>query len=257
MFILNAKPYMKAWNKRIINENLANKHIPLTKKQAYDIQYFYEKSSKSDLLGWKIAATSVEGQKHIGVDGPIAGRLIRERFYNSGSSVSIKSNQMKVVEAEFAFKLLRDIYPRSLEYSIKDVTENLESVYPAIEIPDSRFLDFHKIGANLLIADNACAGDYVLGSNFKNSFREIDFINFKVNCYKNNKFAEEGVGSNVLGSPLLALKWFINEMKELKINLKKGQIILTGTSIKPLLVEVGDQIKMDFGKIGSVSCNLT
>jgi len=248
--------YLEAWNKRLIHRNIENLLIPENKIQAYKIQSVYEKNSKSRLVGWKIAATSIEGQKHIGVDGPIAGRLIKERFHESGSSVSLKNNQMKKVEAEFAFKLLNDIFPKPEEYSLDEVVENIESVGPAIEIPDSRFEDFHKIGSDLLIADNACAGDYVFNKGFIYDFKNIDFKNFKVSCYKNNKLAATGIGSNVLGSPLIALTWLINELSSLNINVNKGQIVITGTSIKPLTVISGDKIMVDFHELGRVECSL-
>ena len=253
---IDSSEYLKAWNERLIHTNMDHLLIPENKIQAYKIQSDYEKTSKSSLVGWKIAATSIEGQKHIGVEEPIAGRLIKERFNESGSSVSLKNNQMKKVEAEFAFKLLKDVFPQSEEYTLDEVLENIESVGPAIEIPDSRFKNFHRVGCDLLIADNACAGDYVFNKDFIYDFKNIDFKNFKVSCYKNNELAATGIGSNVLGSPLIALTWLINELSSLNIPVNKGQVIITGTSIKPLTVIPGDNIMMDFNKLGSVECNL-
>ncbi len=228
--------------------------IPHNKVQAYNIQSIYEVHSTSKLFGWKIAATSEEGQKHIGVNGPIAGRLLEERLNSSGASISLEKNKMKKVEAEFAFKLSRDIKPKSEKYLMKDVLDYVEGVCPAIEIPDSRFLNFDKIGDNLLIADNACAGDFILGDNFLSNIQDIDFKNFKVSCYKNNELASRGLGSNVLGDPLIAINWIINELSSLGIVCKKGQVIITGTCIKPLTVKVGDYILMDFYDLGSVEC---
>ena len=43
------------------------------------IQACLERRSAFPLFGWKIAATSLDGQRHIGVDGPLAGRLLAER----------------------------------------------------------------------------------------------------------------------------------------------------------------------------------
>ena len=86
MFKIDTSEYLKAWNERLLHTNMDNLLIPENKIQAYEIQSDYEKTSKSRLVGWKIAATSIEGQKHIGVEGPIAGRLLKERFNESGSS---------------------------------------------------------------------------------------------------------------------------------------------------------------------------
>ena len=131
----------------------------------------------------------------------------------------------------------------------------MECVYTDIEIPDSRILNFNKAGENLLIADNPCAGEYVIGENPINEFEHIDFKNFKVDCYKNYQFEDSGYGSNVLGSPINALKWLVNELGLYKVKLLKGQIVLTGTCVKPFTVAPGDTVLMDFGELGKVSCS--
>ena len=56
----------------------------------------------------------------------------KKRYNKSGSSISLKQNIMKKVEAEFAFKLLNDIQPRPNEYSKDEVIESLDSVVLAI-----------------------------------------------------------------------------------------------------------------------------
>jgi 2-keto-4-pentenoate hydratase len=43
---------------------------PKSRKEAYEIQKNLEYYSNMSVIGWKIAATSLEGQKHIGVSGP-------------------------------------------------------------------------------------------------------------------------------------------------------------------------------------------
>ena len=46
---------------------------PRDRAEGYAIQAAIEQSSAGALFGWKIAATSEAGQKHINVDGPMAG----------------------------------------------------------------------------------------------------------------------------------------------------------------------------------------
>jgi len=47
---------------------------PHSRAEAYAIQAEIERTSGAKLFGWKIAATSEAGQKHINVPGPMAGR---------------------------------------------------------------------------------------------------------------------------------------------------------------------------------------
>ena len=100
--MLKDNDYINAWANKLIHKNLQNLFIPKNTEEAYKLQSNYQAYSKYDLFGWKIAATSIEGQEHIGVNSPIAGRLIKERLYKSGDNVSLISNQMKVAEAEFS-----------------------------------------------------------------------------------------------------------------------------------------------------------
>ena len=50
---------------------------PQSRKEGYAIQAELEKSGK--LFGWKIAATSEAGQKHINVAGRQAGRILADK----------------------------------------------------------------------------------------------------------------------------------------------------------------------------------
>ena len=136
---------------------------PTTRAQAYAAQAHLEAHSQQPLFGWKIAATSVAGQKHINVDGPIAGRLLAEMVFHDGDTLPFGANRMRLAEAEFAFCMDRDLPPRATPYAMHEVLDAVSALYLAIEIPDSRYTDYVKVGAPQLIADNACGHQFVLG----------------------------------------------------------------------------------------------
>ena len=98
------------------------------------------------LFGWKIAATSEAGQKHINVAGPLAGRIFAERVVPDGGTASMAGNEMRVGEPEFAFRMGRGLPPRATPYSVDEVLRAVDTLHPAIELPDSRFADFVKAG---------------------------------------------------------------------------------------------------------------
>ena len=54
---------------------------------------------------------------------------------------------MRVVEAEFAFRMARDLPPGSRPHMREEIADAIEGVIPAIEIVDSRFDDWTTIGA--------------------------------------------------------------------------------------------------------------
>src|SRR4029453_16722606 len=73
--------------------------------EGYAIQSEVVRLSGQRVAGWKIAATSVAGQRHINVDGPLAGPLLADRLVGAGSTIHLSRNRMRLAEAEFAFRI--------------------------------------------------------------------------------------------------------------------------------------------------------
>lgn len=220
---------------------------------AHAIQTGLEAFSCKPRYGWKIAATSLAGQQHIGVDQPLAGRLLAERVMADGSVVSIAGNRMRVAEPEFAFRLARDLVPRSTPYEVSEVMAAVDDLHLCLELPDSRFRDFSRVGGPSLIADNACARDLVVGGRVTADWRALDLASHRVHAVVWSRYEREGIGSNVLGNPRVALTWLVNEVTSLGIVLNQNELITTGTCAVPLEIEPGDHVTADFGALGSIS----
>jgi 2-keto-4-pentenoate hydratase len=229
---------------------------PTTRAEGYAIQAHLEERSALPLFGWKIAATSRAGQAHIGVDGPLAGRILAERVLQDGAAVPLGANHMRVAEAEFAFRMGQDLPPRKAVYDPDAVLAAVEALHPAIEVPDSRFEDFAAVGAPQLIADNSCAHLFVLGPPATIDWRGIDLAEHPVVGRVAGRIERQGKGANVLDDPRLALTWLVNELSQLGITLKAGQVVTTGTCTIPLEVEPNDELVASFGTLGEVSVRL-
>jgi 2-keto-4-pentenoate hydratase len=226
---------------------------PVGRPEAYAIQAHYAAMSGKPIRGWKIAATSEAGQKHIGVDGPIAGRLLAEHAFEDGAELPFGHNRMAVAEAEFAFRMAQDLPPRDEEYRVEQVLAAVASLHGAIEIPDSRLEPFEKAGAAQLIADNACTHDFVLGPAMSQAWRGIDLVTHRVTASVEGKVTHDGIGANVLGDPRVALTWIANELSRFGMTLGAGQVVTTGTCAVPLPVEPGDRVLVDYGELGRIT----
>jgi len=225
---------------------------PSSRAEGYAIQAAIERFSTAHLFGWKIAATDEAGQKHINVAGPMAGRILAETVIPDGGTASMAGNEMRVAEPEFAFRMRVDLPARSAPYSVQQVLDAVDTLHPAIEIPDSRFADFVGAGEAQLIADNACAHLFVLGPATSADWRSMDLIEHRpVIIMRGETFT--GHGKNVLGDPRVALTWLANELRQLGINLKAGRVVTTGTCHKPLPILSGDFCAADFGVLGRVA----
>ena len=231
---------------------LDDRSRPRDRIEAYAIQAAIEQYSSERLFGWKIAATSEAGQKHINVDGPMAGRILAETVIADGGTVSMAGNEMRVAEPEFAFRMRVDLPPRATPYTVQQVLDAVDTLHPAIEIPDSRFADFVSAGAAQIIADNACAHLFVLGPPTSADWRARDLVEERpVIAMRGQQFT--GHGKNVLGDPRIALTWLANELRQLGVTLRAGQIVTTGTCHPPLPIQSGDFCAADFGVLGKVS----
>ena len=228
---------------------------PRNREEGYAIQAELERSSSRPLFGWKIAATSEAGQKHINVAGPMAGRILAENVIADGGTASMQGNEMRVAEPEFAFRMARDLPPRASPYSVAEALDAVATLHPAIEIPDSRFADFVSAGEAQLIADDACAHLFVLGAPTSADWRARDLVAEKPVISLRGK-THIGHGKNVLGDPRVALAWLVNELRGLGLTLRAGEAVTTGTCHPPLEIQSGDLVAADFGVLGKVSVGL-
>ncbi|MDA1330925.1 MAG: hypothetical protein O3A65_00420 [Proteobacteria bacterium] len=251
-----AKILWDAWSAGHAISGLPQECRPTNRQSAYEIQKRIADLSQSAQIGWKIAATSENGQRHIGVSGPLAGRLLADRSKVSGDNLTLGANLMAVAEAEYCFRLGSDLPPREADYSVEEVLTAMDTLHPAIEIPDSRYLDFITAGEAQLIADNACASWFVLGPPTTSDWRNIELRDHKVQALVNGIVVAEGLGSNVLGDPRVALTWIANELSHEGIGLKSGEVITTGTCVLPFKITPGDYIRLDFRQIGQVCITL-
>jgi 2-keto-4-pentenoate hydratase len=225
---------------------------PGTRAEGYAIQAEVAKLSGQGAFGWKIAATSKAGQQHIRVDGPIAGRLLSGRLVEARARIALAGNNMNVAEAEFAFRMDRSLPKRAQEYSVAEVLDAVGSLHPAIEVPDSRYEDFTRVGAAQLIADLACACWVIVGPATRRDWRTIDLAQHGVAAYRNGALAGQGAGANVLGDPRAALAWIANELCAYGEGLRAGEVVITGTCLTPVSVSAGDRVNMDFGAFGGL-----
>ncbi len=252
-----AKTVWTTWQANGRIDAIPDECRPATRLDGYLIQQQVARLSAQKTFGWKIAATSKAGQQHIGVDGPLAGRVLEKRVFASGATISLTNNVMNVIEAEFAFRMARDLPPRKTPYSLDEVIAAVESLHPAIEVPDSRYHDFASAGAPQLIADNACASYFVPGEATTADWRKADLAAHRVSAHINGKLAREGRGENVLGDPRIALTWIANELSLIGDMLRTGEMVTTGTCIAPAPVVAGDHVVADFGVYGQVEARFS
>ena len=118
---LAAQVIWSHWQSGQVLSTLPEACRPLSAEQGYAAQAQLPAVSGRTVVGWKIAATSTNGQKHINVSGPLAGRLLSGQVFDSGATVPSQGNRMRVAEPEFAFAMGQDLPPQSEPYTQQQV----------------------------------------------------------------------------------------------------------------------------------------
>jgi 2-keto-4-pentenoate hydratase len=199
--------------------------------------------------GWKIAATTTAGQAHIGVTGPLPGLLFERFRHEPGDVLESAGMHMRVVEAEFAYRMGADV---AADADADAVLAAVAGLHLAVEVPDSRYARYETVGAPQLIADCACAGRFVLGPEVP-GWAELDLATRGTAVWVNGTRAATGSGGAVLGDPRNALAWIAADLRRHGRGLRAGEIVTTGTTTAPVPVGPGDEVRADFGELGAVA----
>lgn len=247
-----ARRLATGWQTQEHIEALPEDCRPLTRAEGYAVQALWP-ALTGRVGGWKIAATSLAGQRHIGVSGPLAGPVFASRVHANGASLTLTGNRMRVAECEVVFTFKQTIAPRPEPWTRREALAMVERVMPGIEVPDSRFLQFEKAGQAQLIADCACCHEMVLGTPLPPQGRLDELAQLRVQAQMSDGRQFEGVGSNVLGDPVEALLWFFNEMSSVGQRIEADQFLTTGACVTPIPIEPGQTVQADFGWLGRMT----
>lgn len=131
----------------------------------------------------------------------------------------------------------------------------MQWLHPGIEVPDSRFREFERAGGAQLAADCACCNDMVLGAAVAPDERIQALPALVVQARVSDGRTPQGLGRNVLGDPVQALRWLANELSAGGRTLQAGQFVTTGACVTPIAVLPGQRVEADFGWIGRIAAS--
>lgn len=202
------------------------------------------------ISGKKIGLTSQAMQNMLGVREPDYGHLL-DRMDVSGKPVATSRLLQPRAEGEIAFVMKDDL--QGPNASVEDVLAATDYVVGAIEIVDSRVRDW-KIQLIDMVADNGSSGLYVLGEK-KLRPDELSLTDECMQLFKNDDWVNAGCGADVLGNPALCVAWLTNKLYHYGAVLRKGEVVLSGTLSAATPVKPGDQVRVMFNRLGTVTVN--
>ncbi|MDK3071940.1 2-oxo-hepta-3-ene-1,7-dioic acid hydratase [Sedimentitalea sp. JM2-8] len=237
---------------------LSLRHPEMTMDDAYAIQNAIRREKTAagrGIIGWKIGLTSRAMQNALNIDIPDSGILFDDMLFEDGATVPANRFIQPRIEAEIAFVMKAPLCGRDVTRD--DVAAATDFVAPAIEILDTRVRRVDPESARTrsvfdTISDNAANAGVVLGSQ-RHAVDAFDLRWVGSIVSRNGEVEETGLGAGVLNDPLESVAWLARRMASYDQVIAPGQIILSGSFIRPVECPSGTRIHADFSGFGSVA----
>lgn len=236
---------------------LTLKHPEMGMDDAYAVQnaiYRAKLAQGRKVVGWKIGLTSKAMQYALNIDIPDSGILFDDMVFEHGATVPKGRFIQPRIEAEIAFVMKSSI--GGADVTRDDVLAATDYVAPSIEILDTRILRADpETGVTRkvydTISDNAANAGVVLGDK-QHKVDAFDLRWVGAITSRNGEVEETGLGAGVLNDPVESVVWLAQRMAQYGQSIEPGQIILSGSFIRPVECPSGTDIHADFGAFGCV-----
>ena len=248
----------RAEQSRVQTGLLSLAHPGMTMDDAYAVQAAFvglKRAAGARAIGWKIGLTSRAMQDALGIDIPDSGVLLDDMVFPDGGEVPAGRFIQPRVEAEIAFVMKADL---AGEVTREAVLAATQAVVPALEILDTRILRVDPEGGRArgivdTISDNAANAGIVLGTQ-RHGPAAFDLRWVGAIVTRDGVVEETGLGAGVLNDPVQGIVWLARRLGRYGQRIEAGQVILSGSFIRPVECPAGVVIEADFGAFGRVGC---
>ena len=253
---LAAKHLFDAHERRERFEPLPGVIAPRTPDEAYAIQDAFvalRAQKLGAIAGYKIALTSAEMRRFVGVDTPQAGMVFGSTLRRSPARLRAADYVRLLVEFEVAVEIGEDLPAADKPFFRERVSRAVGAVMPAMEIADDRDADYKQLANHPLdlVADNSWNEGAVLGAAVRD-WRAIDLAAVRGVATINGIKVGEGRGADCMGHPLDALAWLADHLASIGRGLLRGDVVITGSIITSKFVKPGDRVRFDLEPLGAV-----
>lgn len=236
---------------------LSLRHPEMGMDDAYAVQNAIYRAKLAEgrrVIGWKIGLTSRAMQLALNIDIPDSGILFDDMVFDDGATVPQGRFIQPRIEAEIAFVMKAAVGGKTVTRD--EVLAATDYVAPSIEILDTRIQRVDpQTGRSRsvfdTISDNAANAGIVLGRQ-KHTVDSVDLRWIGALTFRDGEIEETGLGAGVLNDPVESVVWLARRMAQYGQSIEPGQVILSGSFIRPVECPPGSDIHADFGSFGSV-----
>lgn len=221
----------------------------ITLIEAYEVQRLvvaHRKARGATAIGMKMGFTSRAKMAQMGLSDLIWGRLTSDMLIEEGGEIDLSLYVHPRVEPEICFLLRKPLEGR---VTPMQALEAVEAIAPALEVIDSRYLDF-KFSLPDVVADNASSSGVVVGAWNKPT---IDFSNLGLLMTFDGRTVELGSTAALLGHPIRSLVAAARLAEQGGEPLRAGSIVMAGGATAAAALRPGVAVRLEMQDLGSVS----
>jgi 2-oxo-3-hexenedioate decarboxylase len=234
---------------------LTKAHPELPLRHAYDIQAegVRLRTAKGErVVGLKMGLTSEAKRKQMNLDSPVYGVLTDRMQIAAGGVFRLPGSIHPKIEPEIAFRTSRELRGRITREQALDACA---SAMAAMEILDSRYIDFKYFSLPDVVADNSSSSMFVL-STTERPPRELDLLRLQMSMEVNGTQVQSALSSAISGDPLLSVVQLCELLDARGESLPAGSIVLAGAATAAHMLQPGDQVRLTVEGLGSVSVSV-
>ncbi len=197
-------------------------------------------------IGWKIALSNPAMQRLVGLDAPVAGRLLSGQVVAGPASTRVGAYGRLLIEFEIAVELGADLPAPGGRCSREQAGAAVAAVRPAFELADDRAADYARLGdeAFQMVADNAWNEGAVLG------MRREDWAGLDLEAIVGRVFCDDvpvgsGRGGDLMGHPLDALAWLAGSAASRGLTMRRGDVAILGSLVTSRFPKAGERWRFE------------
>jgi 2-keto-4-pentenoate hydratase len=152
--------------------------------------------------------------------------IFKDDIQANPGRVGSSSSNLRGIEAEIAFRFLKDLPARGSDYSRGEVEEAMEA-FAAIELLNSRYAEPLPRSTLEKLADRIIQGGIVCGTARKD-WKSIDWAKLEVVLTVDGTDIASNTGSHPVGDAVAPALALVNSLRK-SSGVKAGQIMTTGT----------------------------
>ncbi len=228
----------------------------LSLAEAYSIQekgmtFRFQRGEKP--VGFKMGLTSQAKREQMNLDSAIYGVLTDKMQILEGSSFSVGSSIHPKIEPEIAFWIGRDL---SGNVSAEEALAACSGVTAALEILDSRFLNFKYFSLPDVVADNCSSAYFVMGQTVK-KLTAVSLSELEMTLKVNGKPVQKAYSNAISGNPLQSVVQLCEMLHQRGQILPAGSLVLAGAATQAVPLERNTEIQLEVDHLGSVTLSIT